>query len=159
MASAEPVLEPGEHVVFRTALHPIALSGAVSFAAFSLLVATLLVVNNDLPPRTNLEIVVVGLLAAASGFVRPGLRVRHTRFVVTERRFLASWGAFRRRAVAVDLAPDVVAAERTRRWVDAGTVAVASGDEVYSWAPVARPEELVEAAQPRRGGRARDRRT
>ena len=160
MASAEPVLEPGERVVFRTGLHPVALSGAVGFAAFSLLVATLLVVNNDLPPATDLRIVVVGLLVAASGFVRPGLRLRHTRLVVTDRRLLAAWGAFRRRSAAIELSPDAVAGERTRRWVDAGTVAAMSGDDVLSWAPVARPEALAAAAQSqaRRGARGRDRR-
>jgi hypothetical protein len=150
--SEGPRLEPGEREVFRTGMHPVALGGAAGFAAFTLLVAALLVVNNDLPTRTDAWIVVVGFCIAACGFIRPGLRVLRTRFVVTDRRVLVRWGALGQHDLAVELEPDVVFGERTRRWSDAGTVAVAAGDDVRTWTPVAQPEALVAAvrAQARR---------
>jgi hypothetical protein len=161
MPSREPLLEPGERVVFRTGLHPASLSGAVSLAVFAAVVAALLIAHNDLARATEWQIIGVAAVVAVLGFVRPLLRLARTHFVVTERRLLVSWGLLRPRVAAAGVAPDVMAAERTRRWVDAGTVAVDLGGDVHTWTPVARPEALAAAVreQARRAGRPRDRKS
>src|SRR5262249_57702451 len=78
MGSAEDWLEPGERVMFRTGLHPMAFAGALSLALFVALVVLLLIRHNDLPPATEAQIVVVGALGALVGSGPALLRWRHT---------------------------------------------------------------------------------
>ena len=53
MGRAEDWLEPGERVMFRTGLHPMAFGGALSLMLFVALVVALLIRHNDLPPATE----------------------------------------------------------------------------------------------------------
>lgn len=161
MASVDSQLEPGEPVLFRTGLHPLAFSGAATLALFVALVVGLLIRHNDLPPRTDLQIALVGGLVAALGAIPSTLRWRHTALAVTDRRLVVSAGGLRRRALSVPLGPAMVEhdAGMTGRLFDHGTVTVAAPDgRASSIGHVARARELVEVARAqarrtsRRGG-------
>ena len=150
MGRVEDRLEAGERVIFRTGLHPMTFSGAVSMALFVALVVVLLIRHNDLPQATEVEIAVVGALVAALGFVPGLLRWRRTAFLVTERRLLVTSGTFRRHGTTASLAPNVIEQEggATGRMLDHGTVTVVGDDgEPLGVSHVARARELVEAVQ------------
>jgi membrane protein YdbS with pleckstrin-like domain len=160
MGHAEDWLEPGERVMFRTGLHPMAFAGALSLALFVALVVTLLIRHNDLPPSTEAQIVVAGVLVALLGSVPALLRWRHTAFLVTERRLLVRSGTYRQHTLVTPLAPQIVEQESgaTGRMLDHGTVTVMGPDgQVSGVAHVARARELVEMvrAQARRSATAR----
>jgi len=158
MGAIDAQLEPEERVLFRTGLHPMAFTGAVTLALFVALVVILLIRHNDLPSRTEIQIVLVGLGVAVIGAIPSVLRWRNTELAVTERRVLVSAGGFRRRRLAVPLAPAAVEQEGglTGGALDHGTVTVAAPDgRASSIGHVARARELVEIAraQARRGSR------
>jgi membrane protein YdbS with pleckstrin-like domain len=160
MGRAEDWLEPGERVLFRTGLHPMAFAGALSLALFVALVVLLLIRHNDLPPATEAQIVVVGVLVALVGSVPALLRWRHTALVVTDRRVLVRSGTYWQHVLATPLAPGIVEQESgtTGRLLDHGTVTVMGPDgQVIGVAHVARARELVEMAraQARRSATAR----
>ena len=160
MGRAEDWLDPGERVVFRTGLHPMAFAGALSLALFVALVVVLLIRHNDLPPATEAQIVVAGVLVALLGSVPALLRWRHTTLVVTDRRLLVRSGTYRPYILATPLAPGIVEQESgvTGRMLDHGTVTVMGTDgQVTGVAHVARARELVEVAraQARRSATAR----
>jgi membrane protein YdbS with pleckstrin-like domain len=160
MGRAEDRLEPGERVVFRTGLHPMAFAGALSLALFVALVVVLLIRHNDLPPATEAQIVVVGVLVALLGSVPALLRWRHTALFVTDRRLLVRSGTYRQHMLATPLAPGIIEQESgaTGRMLDHGTVTVVGPDgQVIGVAHVARARELVEVAraQARRSATAR----
>lgn len=151
------LLEPSERVMASGRLHPLALLGAVGFAAFVLTVTALLVINNELGVATEARIVAGGMAVAASGFVRPVLRLRRSVFLVTDRRFIARWGAIRVQTLALPLEAVQVGAERPRRFGDAATLVVSAGGGVRAWANVAGAARLAAAARStlRRERRAR----
>lgn len=157
MDPLEALLEPSERVVASGRLHPLALLGAVGFAAFVLTVTALLVINNELGAATETRIALVGLAIAASGFVRPLLRLRRSAFLVTDRRFIARWGALRLDTLALPLEAVQVGAERPRRLANAATLVVTAGGGVRAWANVAGAARLAAAARStaRRERRAR----
>ena len=160
MGRAEDWLEPGERVMFRTGLHPMAFAGALSLALFVALVVVLLIRHNDLPPATEAQIVVVGALVALLGSVPALLRWRHTALFVTDRRLLVRSGTYRQHMLATPLAPGIVEQESgaTGRMLDHGTVTVVGPDgQMIGVAHVARARELVEVAraQARRSATAR----
>ena len=160
MGRAEDWLEPGERVMFRTGLHPMAFGGALSLALFVTLVVALLIRHNDLPPATEAQIVVAGVLVALLGSLPALLRWQHTALLVTERRLLVRSGTYRQHTLVSPLAPGVVEQEGgvTGRMLDHGTVTVMGPDgQVTGVAHVARARELVEMAraQARRSATAR----
>jgi membrane protein YdbS with pleckstrin-like domain len=160
MGRAEDWLEPGERVMFRTGLHPMAFAGALSLALFVALVVVLLIRHNDLPPVTEAQIVVVGVLVAVLGSVPALLRWRRTALFVTDRRLLVRSGTYRQHLLATPLAPGIVEQESgtTGRMLDHGTVTVVGPDgQMIGVAHVARARELVEVAhaQARRSATAR----
>jgi membrane protein YdbS with pleckstrin-like domain len=160
MGAIDEQLEPEEQVLFRTGLHPMAFSGAVTLALFVALVVMLLIRHNDLPRLTEIRIALAGIAVAAIGAVPSLLRWRNTELAVTGRRVLVSAGGFRRRRLAVPLAPAAVEQEGglTGGVLDHGTVTVAAPDgTASSIGHVARARDLVEFARaqarrnPRRG--------
>jgi hypothetical protein len=160
MGPIDSQLEPDERVLFRTGLHPMALSGAVTLALFVALVVALLIRHNDLPTPTNIRIVLAGMAVAALGALPSALRWRNTELAVTDRRVLVSAGGLRRRRLAVALGPAAVEQEGglTGGMLDHGTVTIAAPDgRSSSIGHVARARELVEVARaqarrtPRRG--------
>ena len=160
MGRAEDWLEPGERVMFRTGLHPMAFGGALSLALFVTLVVALLIRHNDLPPATEAQIVVAGVLVALLGSLPALLRWQHTALLVTERRLLVRAGTYRPHTLVAPLAPGIVEQEGgvTGRMLDHGTVTVMGPDgQVTGVAHVARARELVEMAraQARRSATAR----
>jgi membrane protein YdbS with pleckstrin-like domain len=161
MGAVDTQLEPGEQVLFRTGLHPMAFTGALTLALFVALVVMLLIRHNDLPRPTEIQIALVGLAVAAIGAIPSLLRWRNTELAVTEHRVLVSAGGFRRRRLAVPLAPAAIEQEGglTGGMLDHGTVTVATPDgRASSIGHVARARELVEVARaqarrpPRRRG-------
>ncbi len=160
MGSIDSQLESGERVLFRTGLHPMAFSGAASLAAFVALVVILLIRHNELPPRTELEIVLAGVGVALLGVLPSLLRWRNTELVVTDRRLLATAGSLRRRRLTVPLSPATAEQEAglTGGALDHGTVTITGPEgRGSSISHVARARELVEVARaqarrsPRRG--------
>jgi membrane protein YdbS with pleckstrin-like domain len=160
MGAIDAQLESEERVLFRTGLHPMAFTGALTLALFVALVVTLLIRHNELPQRTEVQLVLAGLGVAVIGAIPSLLRWRNTELAVTERRVLVSAGGFRRRRLAVPLAPATVEQEAglTGGMLDHGTVTVAAPDgRASSIGHVARARELVEVARaqarrsPRRG--------
>ena len=136
MGRAEDWLEPGERVMFRTGLHPMAFGGALSLALF------------------------VALVVALLGSLPALLRWQHTALLVTERRLLVRAGTYRPHTLVAPLAPGIVEQEGgvTGRMLDHGTVTVMGPDgQVTGVAHVARARELVEMAraQARRSATAR----
>src|SRR5262245_65976036 len=81
MGAIDAQLEPDERVLFRTGLHPMAFTGAVTLALFVALVVILLIRHNDLPPRTEIQIVLVGLGVEVLGAVSSLLYLQRTRLV------------------------------------------------------------------------------
>ena len=158
MRGAEVQLEPGERVLFETRQHPMAFSGAAGMALCVALVVFLLIRHNDLPPATEAQIAVVGLLVALAAALPALLRWRHTAVVLTDRRLLVSAGAFRRREMAIPLGPAVFEQEPglTGKLLDHGTVFIEGPDgQLSSVAHVARASDLVEQVrvQARRASR------
>jgi membrane protein YdbS with pleckstrin-like domain len=160
MPGAEAQLEPGERVLFRTGLHPVAFSGAAGMALSVALVVFLLIRHNDLPPVTELQIAIAGGLVAVVAAIPALLRWRHTVLLLTERRLLVSAGAFRRREIAIPLGPAVLEQEAglSGKLLDHGTVVMTTPDgNLSSVAHVAHARELVGLARaqarrvPRRG--------
>src|SRR5262245_23249663 len=160
MGAIDAQLEPEERVLFRTGLHPMAFSGAITLALFVALVVMLLIRHNDLPAATEVRIALAGLGVAALGALPSFLRWRNTELAVTDRRMLVSAGGFRRRRMAVALGPAAVEQEGglTGGVLDHGTVTIAAPDgRASSIGHVARARELVEVARaqarrsPRRG--------
>lgn len=160
MGSIDSQLEAEERVLFRTGLHPMAFSGAVTLALFVALVVALLIRHNELPPRTELQIVLAGAAVAVLGVLPSALRWRNTELAVTDRRMVVSAGGLRRRRLAVPLSPAAVEQEAglTGGVLDHGTVVVTAPDgRSSSVGHVARARELVEVARaqarrnPRRG--------
>jgi len=150
--------EPGEREVFRTGLHPMALSGALGLALFTALVVALLILHNDLPRRTEVQIAGVGVLVAALGSLPALLRWHRTAIVLTDRRLLVSAGAWRRRDLTLPLGEVVLAQDAglTGRLLDHGTVSITGpGGIASSIGHVAHARELVGVAdaQARRTGR------
>src|SRR4029453_12052366 len=96
MGAIDAQLEPEERVLFRTGLHPMAFSGAVTLALFVGLGGVLLLRPNALPPATQLRIALAGLAFALVGALPSLLRWRNTELAVTERRGLWRAGGFRR---------------------------------------------------------------
>src|SRR5262249_39741437 len=78
MGPIDAPLEPGEQVVFRTGLHPMAFTGALTLALFVALVVMLLIRHNELPPPTEIQIALVGLAVAVIGAIPSFLRWRNT---------------------------------------------------------------------------------
>lgn len=159
MTPVDALLEPGERVLARAGLHPVSLTGAAGFAAFTLLVTTLLIVNNDLPASSDLRILLGGLLVVALGFVRPLLRLSRTAFAVTDRRFLVRAGAVRLETLAIPLEGAQLAVERPHRLADAATLVVRVGDGFRAWGHVADAAALASAARRPRAGRGERRQT
>ena len=150
MGSIDSQLEPEERVLFRTGLHPMAFSGAVTLALFVALVVALLIRHNDLPPRTELQIALAGAALAVLGALPSALRWRNTELAVTDRRLVVSAGGLRRRRLAVPLSPAAVEQEAglTGGVLDHGTVMIAGpGGLSSSVGHVARARELVEVAR------------
>ena len=69
----------------RARPHPVFFSGAIGFAAFVTLVATLLIRHNELSLMTDWRIVGWSVLVAISGFVGPGWRWSRTWVELDER--------------------------------------------------------------------------
>jgi hypothetical protein len=158
MHGAEAQLEPGEQVLFETRQHPVAFSGAAGMALCVAIVVLLLIRHNDLPATTEVRIAIVGLLVALAAALPALLRWRHTALVLTERRLLVSAGGFRRREMAIPLAPGALEQEAglSGKLLDHGTVLMSAPDgQLSSVAHVARARELVELAraQARRSSR------
>lgn len=160
MGWAESQLEPGEKVLMRTGLHPMAFSGAATLAGFIALVVTLLIRHNDLPLATDLQIALVGGLVALLGALPAIMRWAGTDIVLTDRRVLANAGGMRRRRIAASLDRAVIEQEGglTGRLLNHGTLTVATADgSANSIGHVARARDLVDLAQgqarrmPRRG--------
>jgi hypothetical protein len=150
MASVESQLEPEERVLFRTGLHPFAFTGAVTLGLFVALVVALLIRHNDLPPRTDLQIALVGAAVAVLGALPAALRWRNTALAVTDRRVLVSAGGLRRRRLEVPLGPAAIEQEGglTGSLFDHGTVTFCGPDgRMSSIGHVARARELVEVAR------------
>jgi hypothetical protein len=150
MASVESQLEPEERVLFRTGLHPLAFTGAVTLGLFVALVVALLIRHNDLPPRTDLQIALVGAAVAVLGALPAALRWRNTALAVTDRRVLVSAGGLRRRRLEVPLGPAAIEQEGglTGSLFDHGTVTFCGPDgRMSSIGHVARARELVEVAR------------
>src|SRR5262249_56098172 len=103
--------DPGEGVLFETRQHPMAFSGAAGMALCVVLVVFLLIRHNDLPPATEAQIAVVGLLVGLAAALPALLRWRHTTLALTDRRLLVSAGGFRRRELAIPLGPAVLEQE------------------------------------------------
>jgi hypothetical protein len=152
MPSVERLLAPGERVVYRTRLHPVVLFGGVSTAAFIVLVATLLIRHNQLPPATEAQIALVGAALVVVTLLRPVLRWRRTAFLVTDHRVLIQAGAFRPATLDVPIdRPDVLSADGGKSY---GTLTVAASDgRGWRFAHVAAADKLAAAARPvaRRG--------
>jgi len=151
MAPSTQYLEAGEEVVLRGRLHPVVLAGGIGAAAFVALVATLLIRHNDLSAGTNFRIVFWAAVIAALFLVRPVLRWRRSGIVVTDRRLLVRFGAFRLDTLEAPLAADGVAVSVTSlagRLLDYGMLAIAtSGGEGRTIWPVAQPSAIVAAVQ------------
>jgi len=151
MTPSTDELEAGEAVVLRGRLHPVVLAGGIGGAAFVALVATLLIRHNDLSAGTNFRIVFWAAVVAALFLVRPVLRWRRSGVVVTDRRLLMRFGAFRLETIAVPLSTDGVGASVTSlpgRLLDYGMLAIATsqGEGRTIW-PMAHPSAIVEAVQ------------
>jgi len=160
MASVELQLEPEERVLFRTGLHPLAFTGAVTLALFVALVVALLIGHNDLPPRTELQIALAGAAVAVLGALPSALRWRNTALAVTDHRLLVSTGALRPRRLGIPLGPAAIDQEAglTGGLFDHGTIVISAPDGyTSSIGHVARARELVNVARaqarrtPRRG--------
>jgi hypothetical protein len=159
MGRGEAQLGPGEQVLFRTRLHPMAFSGAAGLAASVLVIVVLLIRHNDLPFRTEAEIALVGLLVAVVGAIPATLRWLRTRLVLTNQRVLLTAGGFRTRHAEAPLAAGVVEQEAglTGRLFDHGTITIVRPEGLTSIGHVAHARELAELARtqarrvPRRG--------
>jgi hypothetical protein len=151
MSSSTLVLEPGEQVLLRSRLHPVALAGGVGAGAFVALVATLLIRHNALSAATNLRIEIWGGAIAVLLLIRPVLRWWRSAVVVTDRRLLVQTGALRLETLECPLAAENVAAGMTSalgRALDYGTLAVArsDGEGRMIW-PLTKPLAIVESVQ------------
>jgi hypothetical protein len=156
MSSVEPTVTPGERVVMRTGLHPMAFAGALGIALFIGLWAMLLIRHNDLPLRTNVEIAVGGALLAALSAVPSWLRWRNTSVVVTDRRVLATAGARGQHRLELPLADVTVHTEPglTGRLLDHATLSLTARDgRSWSIGHVASAGAVADAA--RTGGTKR----
>ncbi len=141
MPSVERLLAPGERVVYRTRLHPVVLFGGLSTAAFIILVATLLIRHNHLPPSTEAQIAVAGVVLIVMAFL------------VTDQRVLIQAGAFHPATLDVPLdRPNVLSADGNRAY---GTLTVAASDgRGWRFSHVAAADQLAAAARaPGRRGR------
>jgi hypothetical protein len=150
MRGAQAQLEAGEHVIFRTRLHPMAFSGAAGMTLCIGLAVFLLIRHNDLPVSTEVKIAFVGAALALMGALPAILRWRHTALVLTERRLLVSAGGFRRRELEIPLGPAVLEQEAglSGRLLDHGTVLMTAPDgQLSSVAHVAHARELVGLAR------------
>src|SRR5262249_37439461 len=148
----------GRGVPCATRQHPMAFSGAAGMALCVALVVFLLIRHNDLPPATEAQIAVVGLLVALAAALPALLRWRHTALVLTERRLLVSAGAFRRREIAIPLGPAGLEQEPglSGKLLDHGPVIMSAPDgQLRGVAHVAHARDLVEQAraQARRSSR------
>src|SRR5262249_7170667 len=103
MGRAEDWLEPGERVMFRTGLHPMAFAGALSLALFVAVLVLRVIGPSDLPQAPEAQIGVVGALVALGGSVPALLRWRHTVLLVTDRRVLVRSGTYRQHMLATPL--------------------------------------------------------
>lgn len=152
MSSVDSELNPGERIVVRTGLHPVAFAGALGMAVFVGLVVALLIRHNDLPARTDLQIALVGALVAALGALPAVLRWRNTSVVVTERQIMARAGWRGHHRLEVPLGEATVTDEPggTGRFLDHGTLTIGARDG-RSWTigHVARARAVADAV---RGG-------
>src|SRR5689334_6043580 len=98
MGAVDKYLEPGERVTFRTRLHPAVFAGTIGFGLFTLGVALLIQVRNEMAPSTVGLLWLGAVVGTASGFVFPVLRWRAAEFAVTDARLLVTAGP---RVVAV----------------------------------------------------------
>lgn len=162
MSAVNSQLESGERVVFRTGLHPMAFGGAISTAAFIGLVVALLILNNDLPARTDARIALVGFLVAALCALPSMLRWRRTGVTVTDRRVLVTAGYRGHHRLEAPLAEVALEQEPglTGRLLDHGTLAITTSDgRTLGIGHVAQARAVVDAARgpvtaARRGGGA-----
>jgi hypothetical protein len=141
-------------VVYRTRLHPVVLFGGLSTAAFIVLVASLLIRHNQLPPSTEAQIALAGVVLTVMALVRPILRWQRTAFVVTDHRVLIQAGAFRPATLDVPLdRPNVLSADGGRAY---GTLTVAASDgRGWRFSHVAAADKLAAAARaPGRRGKS-----
>jgi len=149
MSSVDPAVAPGERVVVRTGLHPMAFAGAWGMALFVALVVTLLILHNDLPLRTDLRIAFGGVLVAALGALPSWLRWRNTSVVVTDRRILAQAGARGQYRVELPLSEATLTQDPglTGRLLDHATLSIAAPDgRSWSIGHVAHARAVTEAA-------------
>ncbi len=156
MSADQPQLEPGERIVIRTGLHPLAFAGALSTAGFIGLVVALLILHNDLAAGTDLRIALVGALIAALCALPATLRWRRTAVTVTDRRLLATaglWGQHRLNVTLSELAGIEEEPGLTGRFLDHGTLGITARDgRSLGIGHVAHARTVVEAARAPTGG-------
>jgi uncharacterized membrane protein YdbT with pleckstrin-like domain len=131
MADLSSELEPGEEMVVRARMHPIAFAGTVGFAAFVVGAAWLIVVRNELAGSTILQLWLAALGIVLIGFVSPVIRWRNAECLVTTRRVLLRAGLFRPRTLALRLpAIEDVGVEQSfgGRLLDYGTLQIVGSD-------------------------------
>jgi hypothetical protein len=149
VGGAERPAEPGEEVLFRARLHPVALAGTLGFAAFVVGVTALIVLRNELPAATVVRLWTVAALVVVAASLPPFLRWRTTELAVTSRRVVAGVRVLRRRTVEVPLRDlEAVAVDQTLggRLLGYGTVhLLGRGGTVESFPRVAAAERLREA--------------
>jgi len=148
MADVDPRLVPGEVVTRRAVLHWWVLSGDVGVAAFTLGVAGLIVLRNELSPVTIVEVLLSAALVAGGFLVRGWWRWRHTELVVTDRRFLARVGRLRVALIEIPLEEVEIGATTPMlgRMLGYGTVTVAGRDgTVEEFTRVRSPQGLCDA--------------
>jgi hypothetical protein len=159
MSADQPQLEPGERVVVRTGLHPMSFVGALTTAAFIGLVVALLILHNDLPVRTDLQIALAGLLLAGLCALPSMLRWRRTAVTVTDRRVLAAGGLRGQHRLDLPLA-EVAGIEEepglTGRFLDHGALGITARDgRTLGIGHLAHARAVVDAVRRAAGGARR----
>jgi PH (Pleckstrin Homology) domain-containing protein len=150
MTDVDRRLAPGEAVTRRAVLHWWVLSGDLAVTAFTLGVAGLIVLRNELAPATMVEVLLSAALVGGAFLLRGWWRWRRTELVVTDRRFLARVGRLRARLIDIPL--DEVGIEATvpmfGRILGYGTVTVAGRDgTVEEFTRVRSPQNLCDAVR------------
>ena len=156
MANREESRTGSDAVPFRTRLHPVSMVNALVLAAFIGFVGALIILHNNLTPRSDLYVVLVCLALAALALLGPVRRLQRSAIAVTSGHLEVRLGTWRRDAkdIAVrDIRSWDVTTGRLGRRLDFGTLQVAAGDDTYVVVHHVRAPQALRAALRQAGGR------
>jgi len=156
MANREESQTGSDAVPFRTGLHPVSMASALAMAAFIGFVGSLIILHNDLTPRSDVYVVLACLGLAAMALLGPVRRLQRSAIAVTPGRLevrLGAWRAHTRDIPVRDIRSWDVTTGRLGRRLDFGTLQVAAADDTYVVVHHVRAPHALRAALRQAGGR------